>query len=735
MELNITIMKTFPLSSIAVMCRKALFCSAILSVAPSAIASIDDDASSTKKSKKDIEKMTVIGDKSLHDNRYKSGEMSTSTGLDLSYLETPQSVTSVTRQRMDDQQLTSVIDVMNSVTGIQSRPNDNDRYSVSSRGIAVTTILYDGVPTNYDTRFNYGDNVIDTAIYERVEVVRGATGLMTGAGNPSAAINLIRKRPTKEFMGNTSVSVGNWNTLRGMVDVSSGLNDSGSVRGRAVVAYKDRESFQDRYSQQSTTLYGILEADLGERTLLTVGTDYQDTNPEGTMSGGLPIFFSDGTRTNYDRSTSTAPSWASAKTESLNSFASLEHKFDNGWNIKGTYTYGDNELKYDVLWATGNPDPVTNLGATAGSIAFIDGSREQQSFDLRADGTYQLFGREHKLLLGWTSQQQDFANPYYFPTAPVPPLGDFRDPNFQYPKPEWKETSGTGSFGETKQAAAYAVTQINATDDLAFLLGLRLNDWQTDQDNFGAIHDYKVSNELTNYYGVTYALNAQYALFASYTDIFAPQSRQKADTTYLDPVKGKNYEGGIKASLFDDALDVSLSVFEIKQDNLGVSTGEVIPGTTTPVYEGVDGTKTTGFEFETTGQITENWSLYFGYTQFKTEDPNGKRINTTSPRQQAKAFSTYRFGGDWHKLQVGAGVNWQSDIYMNVKSPLGLTEVGQDAYALVNVMASYDFTEQLKLSVNVNNAFDETYYSQIGGFTQYQYGSPLGALATLDYRF
>ena len=734
-------MKTFPLSNIALVCRQALvnpkllLCSAMFATVPYATADTVDADSKTKKHQKEIEVINVIGAKDLHDNRYKTQAMNTATGLDLSYLETPQSVTSITRQMMNDQQLNSVIDAMTSVAGINARPMDNDRYSISARGIAVSSILYDGVPTTYDTRFNYGDNLIDTAIYERVEVVRGATGLMTGAGNPSAAINLIRKRPTQEFMGNTSLSVGSWNNVRGMVDVSSGLNDSGSVRGRVVAAYQDKDSFQDRYEQQRTTLYGIVETDIGDSTLFTLGVDYQDATPSGTMSGGLPLFYSDGSRTNYDRATSTAPDWGSAHTQGLNTFASLEHRLDNGWNLKGTYTYGDNSLEFDVLWATGYPDPVTNIGATAGSIAYVDGSRTQHNVDLRAEGQYQLFGQEHQLMFGWNGQRQEFANPYYYPTAAVPPLGDFRDPNFQYPKPQWKETYTTGSFGETKQSAAYVATQLNLSDALAVLVGLRFNEWETDQDNFGSSYDFSISNELTTYFGLTYALTEQYSLYASYTDIFAPQTKQKIDKSYLDPVKGKNYEGGIKASLFDEALDMSLSVFEIRQDNVGVSTGDVIPGTTTQVYEGVNGTKTQGFEFESTGKITDDWNLYLGYTQFTSEDPEGKRISTTSPRQQLKLFTTYTFGGDWHKLQIGAGVNWQSRVYQTVNSPLGKVEVEQGSYALASLMASYAFTEQLKLSANLHNALDKSYYSQVGQYSQFQYGTPRSASLTLDYRF
>lgn len=293
----------------------------------------------------------------------------------------------------------------------------------------------------------------------------------------------------------------------------------------------------------------------------------------------------------------------------------------------------------------------------------------------------------------------------------------------------------TGSFGETKQSAAYVATQLNLSDALAVLVGLRLNEWETDQDNFGSRYDFSISNELTTYFGLTYALTEQYSLYASYTDIFAPQTKQRIDKSYLDPVKGKNYEGGIKASLFDEALDMSLSVFEIRQDNVGVSTGDVIPGTTTQVYEGVNGTKTLGFEFESTGKITDDWNLYLGYTQFTSEDPEGKRISTTSPRQQLKLFTTYTFGGDWHKLQIGAGVNWQSRVYQTVNSPLGKIEVEQGSYALASLMASYAFTEQLKLSANLHNALDKSYYSQVGQYSQFQYGTPRSASLTLDYRF
>ncbi|MGO2075951.1 MAG: TonB-dependent receptor plug domain-containing protein, partial [Pseudoalteromonas sp.] len=131
-------------------------------------------ANAHAETKTDIEKLTIVGEQN---SGYKVSSMSSATGLDLSHLQTPQSVIAITSEFMADQQLNSAIEAITSVTGINAREADNGKYSISARGISVTSILYDGIATTYDTRFHYGDNLTDTAIDERIEVVRGATGL------------------------------------------------------------------------------------------------------------------------------------------------------------------------------------------------------------------------------------------------------------------------------------------------------------------------------------------------------------------------------------------------------------------------------------------------------------------------------------------------------------------------------------------------------------------------------
>ncbi|MGO2128475.1 MAG: TonB-dependent siderophore receptor [Pseudoalteromonas prydzensis] len=688
-------------------------------------------ANAHAEAKKDIEKLTIVGEQN---SGYKVSSMSSATGLDLSHLQTPQSVIAITSEFMADQQLNSAIEAITSVTGINAREADNGKYSISARGISVTSILYDGIATTYDTRFNYGDNLTDTAIYERIEIVRGATGLMLGAGNPSAAINLIRKRPTVQNQVKFSASVGSWQNYRGVIDVSGSLNNSESVRGRAVAAYQDQQSYQDRFSQSRSTLYGIIEADLTDNTLFTFALDTQTTTPKGTMSGGLPIFYSDGSRTNYAREISTAPSWSSSKTKALNSFMKIEHYFNPNWQLSASYIYGNNDLDYDVFWATGNPDSQTNIGMVPGSLNYIDAKRIQRTYEIELTGQFNWFGQNHQVLFGYNDQQQDFSTPYFAAQQQTTVIGDFSAANYDYPKPNWQATPAFGSYGTTQQSALYFATQLNLTNDLSVILGSRLNQWQTAQDNFGSVHDYELDNELTNYFGTTYAINQSWSLYGNYTDIFTPQSRVDENGNYLAPIQGKNYEVGIKASLLNERLDLSLSGFEIHQDNWGEYTGETIADTLQAIYQPIDGTVTEGFEFELNGALSDAWNAYFGYTHSEGEQPDGTPLNTTNPKDQFKLFTSYQLSDSLQGVTIGGGYRWQSRSYDEVKNPVfGTVEVAQKAYGVASLMASYQINQQMAVSLNVDNLFDKTYYSQIGFYNQYRYGSPRKLSLQFDY--
>ncbi len=227
---------------------------------------------------------------------YTTKETSAATNIAMSPREIPQSVTVITRQRMDDQQLNSVQQVLENTTGVSSSVTDSERVSFFSRGMEITNFQYDGIPTaDVPNIFVPSDSLLDTVAYDRVEIVRGSTGLLSGWGNPSASVNLIRKHPFHNFAASGSALGGSWDNYRGTLDISTPITPGGRVRARVAGAYQQQHSFINFYKQRRGTVYGIVDADLTHSTTLSVGYEYEDVDPRGSMWGGLPIFFMDNT--------------------------------------------------------------------------------------------------------------------------------------------------------------------------------------------------------------------------------------------------------------------------------------------------------------------------------------------------------------------------------------------------------------------------------------------------------
>lgn len=672
---------------------------------------------------------------------YNTSSMSTATGLNLSARETPQSVSVLTKQRMLDQDLKNVTSAVDNITGISVRQSDSDRFSFTSRGMRIKNILRDGVATYYDTRFNYGDNLLDTILFDRIEVVRGAAGLMVGPGQPSAVINLIRKRPTRDFRGEVMMAVGSWDKWRTGLDLSGPLNAAGTVRGRFITAYQRNNAFIDREQHERYPFYGIVEIDLTANTLLTIGADYQFNHTRQGMFGGLPIFFSDGSKTDYKRHTSYAPDWAFSKVRSFSMFTSLQHQFANNWSMKGTFTYDNNTLDQKVLWATGYPNPNNNQGMYPGSMTLIDGSRRQTSFDLQLNGDYGLFSRTHHASFGINYQKQHFQNDYYSALCMLKKtcksLGDFRQSNWNYPQPSWSKSRTYGSKGYIEQTAGYAVTQLSLMDPVTLILGGRLTSWKTRGDDFNQPKNGSYSDQFVPYGGLIYDIAPDISIYGSYTQIFDPESRVDRNGQLLKPVSGENFELGIKGIAMDNSVDYSLALFEIRQNNFTQLDSNAPPRPDgSRVYYAIDGVKTRGFEVEVSGQLTDDWKIYAGYTQFRGTDRDGKRINREIPNRLFKLFTTYTLPGAMSNLTIGGGVNWQGSTWQLLDGPVKKqVKVEQASFAVVNLMGRYQFTPALSLTVNLNNLFDKTYYTQFGDYKQYYYGAPRNIEATLNYQF
>jgi outer membrane receptor for ferric coprogen and ferric-rhodotorulic acid len=700
--------------------------------------------------------VTALGLGSTTENTesYTTGAMSTATRLNLSIKETPQSVSVVTRQQMDDFKLGSLSEAMGQTTGIVVQHNDSDRVSYSSRGYSISNFQVDGMLNT----FSYMKSDSDTIIYDRIEVVRGATGLTTGAGDPSATINMVRKRPTAQWQVQTGVSGGSYDDYYSYLDVGGPLAFDGRLRGRGVLAYRDADSFRDKYQQQREVGYGILEADLTDDTVLAVGYDYQNKHVQGSSYGTLPYWNSDGGKANLGRSTNMATSWSSWPIKDKTAFATLEQQLGAGWHFKAAYTHRESDTDGKLYYGGGGFPNEDRSGMTA-YLGHMLGTQKMKAYDFNVAGPYSLLGREHEMMLGYGEAERSEESPYLVQGALPPDYLSIPDWKYMGNIAKYPDTvtSLTGSKDSTRQKAGYLATRLSLTDELHAVLGSRYGSWKASSKTNSYDDNLQLEsvdatrqqhNDIwTPYAGLLYDLTPEYTVYVSYTDIFKPQSNRDSNRKYLEPVVGSNYELGLKGSLLEERLNLATALFWSKQDNVAELDDSVPPDPVTGeefFKSGGKGNKVQGFEAEVSGEVMAGWNMTAGYTYTHSANGEKQRANTNQPLNMLRLSTAYRLPGDWQALTVGGAVNWQSDVYRAASRPIGRDADGevitasanirQEAYTVVRLMSRYEFDRHLSASLNVDNLFDEKYYDNVGFYNGVFWGDPRTVTLSLDWK-
>ncbi|MCB5190718.1 TonB-dependent receptor [Methylobacillus arboreus] len=668
---------------------------------------------------------------------YTIGSMRTATKMDLSIRETPQSVSVITRQRMDDQAMYTLNDVVKNTVGLTVSKWGDERPQFNSRGFQLNNLMIDGLPIFYE------EAALSTGLlsqYDRVEIVRGASGLMEGVGSPGGSINLVRKRPTREFQSSLTVGAGSWDNYIASLDVSGPLNEQGTLRGRSVVSYQDKNSFQDYRENKRTLLYSILEADITTATTLSLGASYSKEDNPGANWVGM-VTYPNGSFLPISRSHSMSPSWTHWDKESKTVFAEVNHSFSNEWKAKVAATYVESQMDMlGVSFSRSSDDLVYGVGSYNYDIT-------QKSVDGMVSGPFSLMGREHELVFGvshrvkkddwtgsWPSGYSFILNPLDANSASSAPY-----PILQTPNPYANKV-------EVEQSSIYTSGRFNFRDDLKLIVGGRL-DWYENTQNIRSGTwlnnvNYKTTRQFTPYAGLVYDLNDTYAAYVSLTRIFAPQDYQQPGGGLIDPREGTNYELGIKGEHFGGRLNTSLALFQIDLENLPTQLDvSQCAQEQTSCYTTTGKVRSRGIELEVSGEIATRWQMGAGYTYNYAEnlEPSsysqigtgsmGKRYGTNLPLNIFKMYTTYRLPGEFDNWKIGGGIQTQSNIYTQYG-------VKQGGYTLVDLHAGYTFNKNIDLSLNINNLLDKRYYSGIlstasGNF----FGDPRNFMLTMRYRF
>jgi outer membrane receptor for ferric coprogen and ferric-rhodotorulic acid len=649
-------------------------------------------------------------------------DSNSATKLNLPIYETPQTVSVISEDQIEDYALNDVNSLLSYAPGVTVERVETGRTYYTARGFDIVNFQYDGV----GVPFSYGltQGVSDTALYEKVEVVKGATGLITGLANPSATINYVRKRPTWDKQASVKASAGSWGQNRLEADLSGALIED-TLSGRLVVARQEGDSYLDRYSEETSVFYGVLSGNITDSTRFTIGHSINDNHNEGNSSGALPLFYSDGTVTDYARSANTAQDWAYQDVKQIRTFAELEQDLNDLWQAKLILTRNVQEKEWDAFYISGQPDRATGDGLTA-QASHYDAKDQERIADLFVTGQFSAWGQDHDLVVGANFADIKLTGrSIYSETWNYNSLDgiDWLSGNIPYPSISFYNPDTQRSNIQQTQKSFYASTRLHVTDDLAVLLGVRTID--IDQKGISYGSDQKASvNETVPYAGITYEVTPGTLLYGSYSKVFVPQTWVDSNLSPLGPVEGDSQEFGVKQELFDGAAILTLSRFKSEQSNFG----EWVSRDTSSglnIYEGVE-YQSRGYELELSGELADGLNISAGYTQLRVKDEEGNKARRYIPTQQFKIATAYQVPGV-DGLRIGGGINWQNEIYY------ADTKI-QGSYALVDAFASYAATDNITLSLNVNNLTDEK-YRESPQWGQANYGPGRNVWATLAWRY
>lgn len=677
----------------------------------------------TKTPQSNAASLDAITVQAKRDNRVSSG----ATGLNLDIAETPQSISVLEDTTLSSFAHDEVKDGLRMATGVQVEDWETNRSNYSARGFEIVNTQIDGI--GLPNSWGIITGAIDSYGYEKIEIIRGANGLLTGVGNSSGTLNYVLKRPTNTREGEVILRVGENAETRLAVDYNTPLNEDGTWAARGIAAVQSEESYLRDLENDRVFVSAIIDGQVGEDGTLTFGISNQDTDTTGNMWGALVHSYTDGTQAEFDTSASTTVDWTYWDTKTLNTFVEYTKLVGENWEFKGALHNRDfeDESQLFYVYSSTGIDPDTGLGLVGWPGAW-DNESNTTLLDLSFNGEYQLGDRWHQAIIGVSAAEGEsttynrpveFSDPAFLPTPSFPYNGE------AIAEPNWGERT-ENSFVDRSQQRLYASTNLDLTNKFNLVLGLNAISIEREGNN-GTVDFDQSEDEANPYIGAVFELSPNTRVYASYSDIYQDQEQYTESGEFIDAMKGENKELGVKSELLDQNLLLTAAVFDADQKGQASFAGIDADGRF--FYEGVD-TKSSGFELEAQGRVSDSITVQAGFTHVNIKDFEGTRAHRWIPRQSLKLSVE---GGVENNARLSWGVSgrWQDDI-QNVDGTSGFT-VKQDAYAVFDGYLAYAINPKAKIRLNLKNIADEKYITSLKniGF----YGSPRDASVTFSYNF
>lgn len=656
------------------------------------------------------------------------------TGLPLEIKDTPQSISTIDKEAIGNFDLSGANDALILGTGINVEQYETNRATYNTRGFEIQSTQLDGLGVTNSWGTVVGQQ--ETYLFERIELIRGANGLLTGVGNASGTINYVRKRPTNADGGELGLSLGSYGRKRATLDYNKMLSDDGRWAGRLVLAHEDKDSHLRALHDKQTTLYAVVDGQIGRDGMLTLGLMHQDAKQKSPMWGSLTLNHTDGRQAEFDVSASTSQDWTYWNTRSTSAFVEYTHSLGTNWELKASYNTrrADESTRLFYAYTLGGGLNADNTGLVGWAYASSTPS-ESHILDLHLSGQFKAFGRKHHLIAGLSHSTDEYSTdilPVQASNCHFQALPAFPYAGNACSEPTWG-ASEPSSAGKQALTRLYLASRLELAQGLHGLVGVNAVRLRREgSSRYGSVPPtvYPDTQEVSPYLGLNYAFTPDVQGYASYSDIFQNQEQVDVNGHYLAPTQGKNHELGIKAEWLDKKLLTTFAVYGARQNGLAHYAGTVPvdndPNTTrdgTYYYAPAD-VKSKGWEFEANGRIGRDTQLSAGVARVSLRDPNGLNAHPYVPKTTLTLRAETRLpllAG----LATGAALRWQDET----SSTAG---VRQPAYALVNAYARYDLSARTSLRLNINNLFDQKYIRGLAYGAIY--GAPRTTSLSLNYK-
>lgn len=676
-----------------------------------------------------LEEMSISGTPVGAD--YVAPPVAAAVKTNIPLMETPMSVQTVTREVMDDQQVVSIKDALVNISGVMQ--NEYEYYDfVQIRGFD------NGYAANYHNGLQLqAITGLETALYEKIEVVKGPVSMLYGRVHPGGLVNLVSKKPQEKFAASLQQQIGEDGMRRTVGDITGKVTEDGRILYRVIGAYNEADSFMDIVRKRNEVGAIYLTFRPNADFELNLRLDGQHNKFVDTEDIGIPIA---GSRpVNVPRSTflGDAVGWdiPNRVHRTLLGF-DWSYAFNDKWKLTHRFHWDDRDEQQFTMWSNGY-DGVSMLDR---GIWYVQNQRKTLATNVDLSGEFSLGDMRHRVLLGadwfrFTSGWRGFSG-----TTPLVPAINVFDPdNHQISEAALKGLADNFFYSDRDQwHGIYAQDQISLNDQWEILIGGRYDWAKTGNAATASAISLNKDSEFSPRAGLLYKLNKTVSFYTSYSESFGTNNGRSASGSGFDPETAKQYEIGAKYSALDESLTASVSVFHLTKEN--VLTSDLSTPADPNDQIAIGEVTNRGLELDLSGQVTRYINLVATYTYNDmeiTKDNDGNQGNQ-------KRNVPHHMGSFWVKYDTapGAAEGWSVGAGAIMRGE----REGDDAntwqlsgYTKVDAMAAYRTRisgKGITAQINLKNLFDKEYYDRGGSSGSLaKYGEPRVAVGSVTIDF